>query len=365
MSYPVLCIWIISPILAYVLLYAVQMPLRKKSKWYVSVISLVLKLVLVTALAFLGISTPVPFPRFINRLFGVLYIALFADAGHDLILVGFSVFKQKYKPNVSFICGLFLTTAYLLYAIFSMMSVVPNYHEYTTDKTKQDYKIVFVSDIHYGSAQTKDVVLHMLSEIKREEPDLILLGGDITDEYTTYEQMNYIFEQIGSLDIPVYYTYGNHDLQTMASYTGGSSYSPEQLEEAVESNGITILCDEFDVFNDDLVIIGRADYSFDTRLPVEQLPEMPADKYVICVDHSPYQYDDIPKTGADLQLSGHVHAGQLFPLQLLYNLGVKNICGEYRWGDTDLYVSAGASGWCMPYRTEDRSCFEVVRIVHG
>ena len=351
-------------ILTYGLLFLIQLPLRKKAKWYVSVISLVLKTVLATLFAYLGISTSVPFPKLINRLMGVLYIALFADAALDLMLAVFFAVKKKFRTAVPFISGLLLTSAYLAYAVINMMNVIPNYHEYVTDKTDRDYKIVFITDIHYGSAQTEDAVLKMLSDVRREDPDLIILGGDITDEYSSLEQMNLIFEQIGSLGIPVYYVYGNHDLQLMASYLGGRTYSDAQFAGAVESNGIKILCDEYDVFNDDLVILGRADYTFDSRLPVEHLPVMPAGKYVICVDHSPYQYDEIPRTGADLQLSGHVHAAQLFPLNFLYGFAVKNICGEYRWGDIDLCVSSGSSGWCMPFRTENHSCYEVIRIVH-
>lgn len=364
MSSFVLGIWIFSVILAYGLLFVIQLPLRKKAKWYVSVILCVVKIVLATLLAYLGISTEVPYPKLINRLFGVLYIVFLADAAPDLIFAVISAAKKRFRAAASFISGLVFTAVYLAYAVVNMMNVVPNYHEYTTGKSERDYKIVFISDVHYGSAQTEGAVLRMLSDVKNEEPDLILLGGDITDEYTTLEQMNWIFEQFGAMEIPVYYVYGNHDLQLMASYLGGRTYSDAQFIEAIESNGITILCDEFDVVNDDLVILGRADYTFDTRLPVDKLPEMPSDKYVICVDHSPYQYDDIPRTGADLQLSGHVHAAQLFPLHFLYNFAVKNICGEYRWEDTDLCVSSGASGWCMPFRTENHSCYEVISIVH-
>lgn len=78
------------------------------------------------------------------------------------------------------------------------------------------------------------------------------------------------------------------------------------------------------------------------------------------LDHSPYLYEDIAATGADLQLSGHVHAAQLFPLHLLYSFVVDHIYGDYRVEDTAIYVSAGISGWCFPLRSEAHCTYEVI-----
>ena len=61
----------------------------------------------------------------------------------------------------------------------------------------------------------------------------------------------------------------------------------------------------------------------------------------------------------DLQFFGHTHAGQFFPLRLLYPLFTQT-CGEYECDGAKLYVSAGAGGWCIPFRTEAPCRFEVV-----
>lgn len=200
---------------------------------------------------------------------------------------------------------------------------------------------------------------------KSENPEMLLLGGDITDEFTTKEDMEYIYVQIGSLGIPTYFTYGNHDRQNhIDDVGGGRTYSDSELESAVLSSGIHILCDDY-VDLGDLVILGREDYDCDKRLAVENLQARPDDKYVINLDHSPYLNEDIAATGADLQLSGHVHAGQLFPLRWMYPLAVDHICDDYRAGDTDLYVTSGFSDWCFPLRSESHCHYEVIELKKG
>lgn len=129
--------------------------------------------------------------------------------------------------------------------------------------------------------------------------------------------------------IPTYYIYGNHDRQIKADARAkGRQYTEQELAETITKNGITILRDGYPFFAEDLVLMGREDYSAVAgRKKVEDLPALPSTAYVVNVDHSPYQYDDIVKTGADLQLSGHTHDGQYFLLGIGYSLFVKNVYG--------------------------------------
>lgn len=146
----------------------------------------------------------------------------------------------------------------------------------------RDHKLVYISDLHYGNTQTKGTVEKVFNEIKNEQPELLVLGGDITDEFTTKEDMEYIYELIGSLGIPTYFTYGNHDRQNHSDDVGGRTYSDSELENAITSNGIHILCDEYFEL-DDLVILGREDYDCDKRIAVNELKARPEGKYVITV----------------------------------------------------------------------------------
>ena len=73
--------------------------------------------------------------------------------------------------------------------------------------------------------------------------------------------------------------------------------------------------------NDDLVFVGREDPSHpEERKAVKDLPVLPHECYIISLDHTPYQNDEIRELKADLQFSGHTHAAQFFPIQTVYIL---------------------------------------------
>ena len=312
--------------------------------------------------AFLCISCPTVLPRYVFCFLALIYTAFLADAATELIFLIIRLFRKRSADKlIRLFAGMAVTLGYLAYMVVNSQVVSPNVHTYTSDKLTRDHKIIYISDLHYGHTQIKENVEQTLDQIKSENPEMLLLGGDITDEYTSREDMEYIYKKLGSLDIPTYYTYGNHDRQNHSSGVGGRTYSDTELENAITSNGITVLNDEY-ITIDDLVILGREDYDCDKRLEVEELPARPDGKYVINLDHSPYQYEDIKKTKADLQLSGHVHAAQLFPLKSVYLLAVDNIYGDYHTGDTDIYVSSGISGWCFPLRSEAHCNYEVINL---
>ena len=216
--------------------------------------------------------------------------------------------------------------------------------------------------MHYGSSQSQRTVEKALEQIRDLNADFIVLGGDITDENTEKEEMQWLYQQFSKIDTPVYFIYGNHDRQVRGDYVGGKKYSEKDLEEAILSSGIIILKDEYVNIGDDLVLLGREEPGNPGRLDVSQLKARPEGSYVICIEHVPYQNEDIIATAADLQVSGHTHAGQYFPLKTLYALAGLNVYGKYRIGNADLFVSPGISGWGMPYRNEVCCSYEVIEL---
>ena len=114
---------------------------------------------------------------------------------------------------------------------------------------------------------------------------------------------------------------------------------------------------------DDLVLVGREDVSNLTRIPLKDLPKREEGTYVIWADHSPYQNEEIREANADLQLSGHTHAGQIFPIRWLYTLVGLNVVYTYRIGNTDLYVSPGIGNWYYPFRNETHCSYAVIDLI--
>ena len=91
------------------------------------------------------------------------------------------------------------------------------------------------------------------------------------------------------------------------------------------------------------------------------------ERYYIVADHQPRDMDENASAGYDLMLSGHTHAGQMWPVGLfttLFDRGTVNY-GQKSFGDMELIVSSGMAGWGYPLRTGKHSEFVVVNIAGG
>lgn len=347
------------------ILFLAQFPLRRRGRVFARIAVLLVKIFLFLFTAFISISIISRITWNAGYLFGALYAALGGDILADLICIPVELVRKKKSIRIQTVMTILATLAFLIYGMVNMKTVRANELSFKSDKLKTSHTFVFFSDLHYGSAQTPEVVKKAMESIKSYEPEFIVLGGDITDDLTTKEEMETIYSLLGSTGVPVYYVYGNHDRQSHADLVGGAAYTPAELEETIRANGITILRDNWVQVADDLVLFGREDFSESSRLPVKSLPSFPKNVFVLSVDHSPYQYSEIEELGADFQMSGHTHAGQFFPLQLIYNMLGYDAYGFYRHGNTDVYVSSGISGWLFPFRTEAACHFEVVTLLPG
>ena len=355
---------IIETILAITITYLVQFPFRKIRNRFVLFILFLAKVALTL---YLGLCLIAFDPVIIWKHeypFAALYLALIPDIITDIICFLLSFFRKE-NEKLRIILSVALTLLFMIYNILNMQMILPNHHEITSNKLKNEYRFVFFADLHYGSSQSRNTVDKALNEIKELKPDYLLLGGDITDENTTKEEMEYIYHEIGSLDIPVVFIYGNHDRQDRGmSIYGNIQYTEQELKEAITANGITILYESFLEINDDLILLGREDPSHpDQRKAVKDLPSFPYDHFILVLDHTPYQNDDIIELKADLQLSGHTHAAQFFPIKTIYKILKLNVLGDYWIGDTHLYVSPGISGWALPLRSEAHSQYEVIDLI--
>ena len=96
----------------------------------------------------------------------------------------------------------------------------------------------------------------------------------------------------------------------------------------------------------------------------ELLKDAPGDLPVILVDHSPTDLENVSRSRVDLQLSGHTHNGQLFPVNIL----VMPFQYELAWGikekhNTRFIVSSGLQAWGPPVKTAGISEILFIRAV--
>lgn len=84
------------------------------------------------------------------------------------------------------------------------------------------------------------------------------------------------------------------------------------------------------------------------------------------LDHQPGKLKENEEAGFDLQISGHTHAGQIWPTGPLMELmGINEInYGHRRLNTLDVIVSSGIAGWGYPVRTGGHSEYVMIHLSH-
>jgi predicted MPP superfamily phosphohydrolase len=214
--------------------------------------------------------------------------------------------------------------------------------------------IVAASDIHLGNSIDINMLRKYVQMINAEQPDIVLLLGDITDRSAsplTEQNMKSVLETIHA-PLGVYAIRGNHEF-----YSG----KPDEIAGYLKSSGIHVLIDSVQLVDNSFYIIGRDDKTNTNRKSLEEItknldPNLPK----ILLDHQPYNLETAEQNGIDLQLSGHTHNGQFFPGNFLTGLLFEQAHGYLKKGKTHYYISSGLGIWGPQYRIGTQS--ELVKI---
>ena len=217
--------------------------------------------------------------------------------------------------------------------------------------------VVAASDIHLGSMIGKKRLDSMVARINALNPDLVLLPGDIVDEDLAPVIKHNLGDTLRNLSSRwgVFAVTGNHE------YIGGVEEAYAYLSE----HGVTVLRDRVVKVKDAFYLVGREDRSIrragKNRKPLQELmaladPNCP----IILMDHQPFQLEEGETNGVDLQISGHTHHGQLWPLNLITRRVYELSWGYKKKNSTHVYVSCGFGTWGPPVRLGNRP--EIVNI---
>jgi predicted MPP superfamily phosphohydrolase len=216
-------------------------------------------------------------------------------------------------------------------------------------------KVVFLSDLHLSSQLDSDYLIKIVNHINREEPDLVIFGGDIVDrEIKPLLQFNAadILKRIES-KLGVYAVSGNHE------FYGGDR---DEIISYLSSAGVIFLQDSVIKIQDRFYIVGRDDKTNTKRESLDRIIEgIDHSLPLILIDHQPYNMDEALKSGVDVKLSGHTHNGQFWPGNWVVKWIFENPYGHYVKDGMHTYVSSGAGIWGPLFRLGTKS--EIVSII--
>lgn len=225
--------------------------------------------------------------------------------------------------------------------------------------------VVVVGDLHLGYVYGYDQLQRWVSSINGLSPDLILMVGDVFDDNPQVVERKYLGALLQKMEAPLgrYAVIGNHELM------GDLPRSVDYLQR----NGVEVLTDQTVLIDSAFYLVGRMDRSVNRvkdyqGLPAERasLRELRADcsdAYpVMVMDHQPSGLDEAMLAGVELQLSGHTHHGQLWPLNYLTEAMFECDRGILRKDAATYIVTSGLGTWGPPVRTGSRSEIVVLHL---
>lgn len=210
-------------------------------------------------------------------------------------------------------------------------------------------RIVQLTDIHVGPTIGKRFVEQLVAQTNALEPDVIAITGDLVDG--TVEHLGELVRPLSGLRARhgVFFVTGNHEYYS--GVDGWLAFLP--------TLGIRVLHNErvrLETAGGPLEIAGVTDYTageFGERHAPDLAkavagrdPAVP----LVLLAHQPRAADEAASLGVDLQLSGHTHAGQIWPFGLAVRLTTPYVRGLHRVGAMQLYVSCGTGYWGPPMR---------------
>jgi predicted MPP superfamily phosphohydrolase len=252
------------------------------------------------------------------------------------------------------------TAMYIGHKNASKLRIAPITIEINKDAgNMKNLNIVMVSDFHLGSIITVERLEEIIRTVNSLKPDIVLIPGDIVDSNI----QPLIRQNLGSVLSKIESRYGVY------ASTGNHEFYGEDADRTVEylgDHGVTFLRDEAIKIGHSFYVIGREDKTSESyydrkRKPLKDIISHVDKTYpLILMDHRPSNLGDALANGIDLQLSGHSHHGQIFPLNLITEMVYEVSWGYLRKGDTHYYISCGVGSWGPPVRIGSVS--EIVHI---
>lgn len=288
---------------------------------------------------------------------GVLFLLLAALLLVDIVTIGGLLFASA-VPQLQ-------SAAVIIVAMLSGISLVqglrpPVVRDYEVRLTNLPPKLdglnlVALSDLHLGTLKGRRWLTKLVGRVNALNPDAVVIAGDLVDG--DVGQVEALLPELQQLRARhgVWAVTGNHE------YYAGLEGSAKLLETA----GFHVLRDRWAEPVPGLIIAGVDDLTAreQFRQSGDALGQALANRpsgATILLSHSPMQTDRAAAAGVGLMLSGHTHAGQLWPFNYLVQIKYPLLAGRYELGGMSLIVCHGTGTWGPPLRLWRPS--EILRI---
>lgn len=230
------------------------------------------------------------------------------------------------------------------------------------------FKIVHISDIHYGLGITKEQLENIVNDINKLKPDIIVFTGDLVNNSITDKEYDELVSILSKLNpkIDTYAIDGNHD------------YYYKKFDSLIEDCGFKNLKDTYDIIYNDsyesIFIAGVSNNTYTTK-KIEDKTEVIIDymnseefksDYSILLMHEPDLIDNIDSSLFDVVLAGHSHNGQVrLPfIGAFYTpkYSRKYYKPYYKLKESELYISSGIGTSEIPVRLFNRPSYNFYRL---
>ena len=217
-----------------------------------------------------------------------------------------------------------------------------------------ELRIGIITDIHIGGLHVSPKrVETIVAQMMEHAPDIIILPGDFIDGHKARSDHSVRFNaqvdeglaHLSRLSAPhgVYATIGNHD----------EWYDTRYVHRQLTNAGVQVLNNGSAAPQEGLCLVGLAD-AYTGAPDMKAFDGCAGNDFILAAAHSAdVVLLDMPRTG--LLIAGHSHGGQI-NLPLLgravtsTKIGKKHAYGFSRYGETDLFVSAGVGTSILPAR---------------
>ncbi|MFR1246016.1 MAG: metallophosphoesterase [Oscillospiraceae bacterium] len=275
---------------------------------------------------------------------------------------------RRRKTAVLLVLAALLAAGFLLWGNCSLQTTETALVSPALPPAFDGLRIVELADLHgrvFGRGSRR-----LLAAVRRAEPDLICIDGDLFDEHTDLAMLPPLLRGLCAI-APVYYVTGNHEWRVPGL---------RGILAQMRACGVTVLQDDWRVLRrgeDALVLAGTDDPCgpAERKTPAELIADIRAEAgeaaFLLLLAHRNDQLPQWSALGVQAVLAGHCHGGVV---RLPFVGGLFGTdrrlfpawdAGLYRQGETALYVSRGLGYTNVHFRLFNRPEVAVIVLRRG